>query len=37
MGGSLSPLWGIEMIFVWLVVLVGSRYRLYHGLAGGVG
>jgi putative membrane protein len=36
MAGGLSPLWGIGMMLVWLVVLVGIGYLLYRGLAGGV-
>lgn len=35
--GGLSPLWGIGMMLVWLVVLVGIGYLLYRGLVGGVG
>ncbi|MCL7418856.1 MAG: SHOCT domain-containing protein [Halalkalicoccus sp.] len=37
MAGGLSPLWGIGMMLVWLVVLVGIGYLLYRGLIGGVG
>lgn len=37
MGGGLSPLWGIGMMLVWLVVLVGIGYLLYRGLVGCVG
>jgi putative membrane protein len=37
MAGGLSPLWGIGMMLVWLVVLVGIGYLLYRGLVGGVG
>lgn len=36
MAGGLSPLWGIGMMLVWLVVLLGIGYLLYHGLDGGV-
>lgn len=31
-GNGLSPLWGIGMMLVWLVVLVGIGYFLYRGL-----
>ncbi|WP_254533346.1 SHOCT domain-containing protein [Natrinema gelatinilyticum] len=34
--GGLSPLWGIGMMLVWLVILVGIGYLLYRGLVGGV-
>jgi len=37
MTGGFSPLWGIGMMLVWLVVLVGIGYLLYRGLVGGVG
>lgn len=37
MAGGLSPLWGIGMMLVWFVVLVGIGYLLYRGLVGGVG
>ncbi|QIO24875.1 SHOCT domain-containing protein [Haloarcula sp. JP-L23] len=37
MAGGLSPLWGIGMMLVWLIVLVGIGYLLYRGLVGGVG
>ncbi|ELZ32598.1 hypothetical protein C474_07252 [Halogeometricum pallidum JCM 14848] len=37
MAGGLSSLWGIEMMLVWLVVLVGIGYLLYRGLVGGFG
>ena len=37
MAGGLSPLWGIGMMLVWLVVLVGIGYLLYRGLVGRVG
>ena len=37
MAGGLSPLWGIGMMLVWLVVLVGIGYLLYRGLVGSVG
>ncbi|MFB6131115.1 MAG: SHOCT domain-containing protein [Salinigranum sp.] len=35
-GSGLSPLWGIGMMLVWLVVLVGVGYFLYRGLVGRV-
>ncbi|MFC6987566.1 SHOCT domain-containing protein [Haloplanus sp. GCM10025708] len=35
--GGLSPLWGIGMMLVWLVVLIGIGYLLYRGLVGGAG
>jgi len=37
MASGLSPLWGIGMMLLWLVVLVGVGYLLYRGLVGGVG
>lgn len=37
MAGGLSSLWGIGMMLVWLVVLVGIGYLLYRGLVVGVG
>ncbi len=37
MAGGLSPLWGVGMVLVWLVVLVGIGYLLYRGLVGHVG
>ncbi|MDX1745132.1 MAG: hypothetical protein R3324_04280, partial [Halobacteriales archaeon] len=37
MAGGLSPLWGVGMMLVWLVVLVGIGYLLYRGLVGRVG
>lgn len=37
MAGGLSPLWGMGMMLVWLVVLVGIGYLLYRGLVGSVG
>lgn len=37
MVGDLSPLWGIGMLLVWLVVLVGIGYVLYRGFLGGPG
>jgi putative membrane protein len=37
MMGSFSPLWGIVMMLVWLVVLLGIGYLLYRGLVGGFG
>ena len=36
MAGGLSPLWGLGMMLVWLVVLLGIGYLLYRGLVGGV-
>jgi putative membrane protein len=36
MAGGLSPLWGLGMMLVWLVVLLGIGYLLYRGLIGGV-
>lgn len=33
-GMGLSPLWGIGMPLVWLVVLVGIGYLLYRGFVG---
>lgn len=36
MAGGLSPLWGLGMMLVWLVVLLGIGYLLYRGLAGGM-
>lgn len=35
--GGLSPLWGIGMMLLWLVVLVGGGYFLYRSLIGGLG
>lgn len=37
MGGRLSPLWGIGMLLVWLVLLVAAGYLLYRGLMSGFG
>ncbi|KYH24131.1 hypothetical protein HAPAU_37740 [Halalkalicoccus paucihalophilus] len=37
MAGGLSPLWGIGMMLVWLIILIGIGYLLYRGLVGGVG
>ncbi len=37
MAGGLSPLWGLGMMLVWLVVLVGIGYLLYRGLVGRTG
>ena len=37
MAGGLSPLWGIGMLIVWLVVLVGIGYLVYRGVVGRVG
>lgn len=37
MAGGLSPLWGIGMMLIWLVVLVGIGYLLYRGFVGRVG
>ena len=31
-----SPLWGLGMMLIWLVVLLGFGYLLYKGLVGGV-
>ena len=36
MAGGLSPLWGLGMMLVWLVVLLGIGYLLYRGLVGGL-
>jgi putative membrane protein len=36
MAGGLSPLWGIGMMLVWLLVLIGIGYLLYRGLVGRV-
>ncbi len=36
MAGGLSPLWGLGMMLVWLVVLLGIGYLLYRGLVGGM-
>ena len=34
MGGTaLSPLWGVGMLLVWLLVLVGVGYALYRGVS----
>ncbi|WP_276270940.1 SHOCT domain-containing protein [Haloarcula litorea] len=32
MAGGLSPMWGIGMMLVWLIVLLGIGYLLYRGL-----
>jgi putative membrane protein len=37
MMGGFSPMWGIVMMLVWLVVLLGIGYLLYRGLVGGLG
>jgi putative membrane protein len=37
MMGGFSPLWGIVMMLVWLIVLLGIGYLLYRGLVGGLG
>lgn len=37
MAGGLSPLWGLGMMLIWLVVLVGIGYLLYRGLVGKTG
>ncbi|WP_089827220.1 SHOCT domain-containing protein [Halogranum amylolyticum] len=37
MAGGLSPLWGVGMMLVWLVVLVGIGYLFYRGIIGRVG
>lgn len=36
MAGGLSPLWGVGMLLVWLVVLVGIGYLLYRSVVGRV-
>jgi putative membrane protein len=36
MAGGLSPIWGIGMMLIWLVVLLGVGYLLYRGLVGSV-
>ena len=33
---GLSPLWGMGMMLVWLLVLLGIGYVLYRGLVGSV-
>ncbi|WP_435158575.1 SHOCT domain-containing protein [Haladaptatus sp. DFWS20] len=33
-GGRFSPLWGIGMLLVWLVIIVGIGYFFYRGLVG---
>lgn len=33
-GYGMSPLWGIGMLLVWLVVLVGGGYLIYRWLSG---
>lgn len=35
MAGGFSPLWGLVLMLVWLVVLLGIGYLLYRGLVGG--
>jgi putative membrane protein len=37
MMGGFSPFWGIVMMLVWLIVLLGIGYLLYRGLVGGLG
>jgi putative membrane protein len=37
MVGGFSPLWGLVMMLVWVVVLFAIGYLLYRGLAGGIG
>ncbi len=32
MGGGLSPLWGLGMMLVWLIILIGVGYLIYRGL-----
>ncbi len=32
MAGGLSPLWGIGLMVVWLIILVGIGYFVYRGL-----
>ncbi|WP_254545650.1 SHOCT domain-containing protein [Halomarina pelagica] len=34
--GGLSPMWGIGMMLIWLLLLLGIGYVVYRGLAGGV-
>lgn len=36
-GGRISPLWGIGMMLVWFVVLLGGGYLLFRGVASGLG
>jgi putative membrane protein len=36
MAGGLSPMWGIGMMLVWLVVLLGIGYLLYRGFVGSI-
>lgn len=33
--GGMSPMWGIGMMLVWLVVLLGIGYLFYRGVASG--
>ena len=35
--GGLSPLWGVGMLLVWVLVLGGIGYLLYRGFAGRAG
>ncbi|MFC7156653.1 SHOCT domain-containing protein [Halomarina halobia] len=35
--GGLSPLWGVGVMLVWLLILLGVGYALYRGLVGRVG
>jgi len=37
MAGGLSPLWGVGMLLVWVLVLGGIGYLLYRGFAGRAG
>lgn len=37
MGGELSPLWGLGMLLVWLLLVVGIGYLLYRAVVDGVG
>lgn len=37
MVGGLSPLWGVGMLLVWVLVLGGIGYLLYRGFAGRTG
>lgn len=36
MAGGLSPMWGVGMLLVWLVVLVGIGFLVYRGVVGRV-
>jgi putative membrane protein len=37
MAGGQAPVWGLGMMLVWLVVLLGIGYLLFRGLVGGLG